>query len=217
MSVDIYDLDDLLRKKEIELNLNTRKVSQLKKDVKSSEDLINHLEEIKEVITEVSKASQEKVKEYVENTVTMALKSVFGDEYGGFEIEFKQNRNQIEARFLVEHKGNKLEPRQDTIAGGAVDICAFALQMVSWSFESDECLPLMILDEPFKNISAKYLQNAINMVKELCSLLNLQIIMVTHIAEFIDCADNVILIDGDNVDNMKKAIVIKPKRRKLKW
>jgi DNA repair exonuclease SbcCD ATPase subunit len=200
MSVDIYDLDDLLRKKEIELNLNTRKVSQLKKDVKSSEDLINHLEEIKEVITEVSKASQEKVKEYVENTVTMALKSVFGDEYGG-----------------VEHKGNKLEPRQDTIAGGAVDICAFALQMVSWSFESDECLPLMILDEPFKNISAKYLQNAINMVKELCSLLNLQIIMVTHIAEFIDCADNVILIDGDNVDNMKKAIVIKPKRRKLKW
>jgi hypothetical protein len=40
--------------------------------------------------------------------------------------------------------------------------------------------------------------------------------MVTHIAEFIDCADNVILIDGDNVDNMKKAIVIKPKRRKLK-
>jgi DNA repair exonuclease SbcCD ATPase subunit len=50
---------------------------------------------------------------------------------------------------------------------------------------------LIILDEPFKFISRDLQERAGEILKTLSKKMNLQILMVTHIPEFIEVADKV--------------------------
>ena len=62
-----------------------------------------------------------------------------------------------------------------------------------WTLERNSSCPIIILDEPIlKNVSSQYREKASQMIKTISDMLNIQIIMVTHMSEYIDCSDNVI-------------------------
>ena len=77
--------------------------------------------------------------------------------------------------------------------GGVVDLTAFALRIASYALEQG-IDNVIILDEPFRFISRDLQERASEVLKTLSTKLGLQVIMVTHISEFIDCADKVIKI-----------------------
>lgn len=183
---------NILKKKDMQLSVSVERYNTLQKRIKNEANFLTLLEKAKAFVINVGEETRERNKKYIENTVTLALQSVFEGEYDQFIIEFETKRDQTEVRFLVESDGILTEPRQDTEAGGVVDVCSFALRMVVWTLENPASPPIMLLDEPFKNLSGGYLQKANEMVNELSDMLDLQIIMVTHIDEFIEGSNNVI-------------------------
>ena len=74
--------------------------------------------------------------------------------------------------------------------GGVVDLTAFALRIACYVLENNTD-NVIILDEPFRFISRDLQERAGKILKTLSNKLGIQIIMVTHIKELIDCADKV--------------------------
>lgn len=184
----------LLESKNTELHLAIETRKETKGCLVKEHNKLLMLDKLKTLVILIGQESQEKVLGYIEDTVTMALVSVFGDEYK-FKIEMTNKRDQSEANFYIEHKGNLLEPRQDLVGGGVIDTCSFALRLVIWSLTNSNDSKVFFLDEPMKNLSAEYAPKASEMVKQFSSMLDVQIIMVTHNAHFISVSDNIIEIN----------------------
>jgi DNA repair exonuclease SbcCD ATPase subunit len=144
------------------------------------------------VLLKVGEETQQEVKQYIEDSVTFALQTVYGSEYHFVVLFHYDNRDQTEVKFFLSKNEKLYEPRKDTISGGATDICAFSLRMVLYTLENPDPASIFILDEPFKNVSKGYLPFVSEMIKELSNMLNLQLIISTHTDEIIDLADNII-------------------------
>lgn len=145
-------------------------------------------------IIKVGEETQYEIKKYIEDSVTFALQTVYGSAYH-FVVQFQHDkRDQSEVKFFLSKKGKLYEPRKDTISGGATDVCAFSLRMVLYTLEDPDPAPILILDEPFKNVSKGYLPLVSEMIKELSNMLELQLIISTHTDEIIELADNIIYL-----------------------
>jgi len=185
---------DRLNKLQTEYNLAKKKYSKNVIAIAKEKKYIEQLELCKAILIKVGEDTQKELKKYIEETTTMALQTVYGDDYE-FLIEFDYTkRDQIEIRFFIKHLGIKLEPRKDTCGGGVIDVCSFALRMICLTLEEPDVAAVLILDEPFKNVSAKYVPLVGQTIVDIADLLNLQIIMVTHIEGFIETANNLIYI-----------------------
>lgn len=197
--MNIDTLFNILNEKSIQYKLSLEAIKQNKIAIIKEKNYNKLLQQSKALILDTGEKTQTKIKNYIEETVTLALQSVFGEQYT-FSIEFDyEKRDQFEVNFFILKKISpevtlKLEPRKNQCAGGHKDVCSFALRLVCLTLEQPEVIYILILDEPFKNISAKFLPAVGQMVVDISQLLNLQIIMVTHINSFIESANNVIHI-----------------------
>lgn len=138
------------------------------------------------VLAEVSKQTQEHLKERVEKLVTLCIQSVFDRDFE-FKMNFQIKRNKMECELMITENGHEFYPKDD-LGGGLLDITSFALRVVLWSLENPRSRNLIILDEPFKQCG-KLITKACQMVKEISKMLGIQIIIVTHSDELIDIAD----------------------------
>ena len=183
---------EFLNEKATELKLALDAVSKNKIAIAKEKRFIETLQKVKSILIQVGEDTQNEIKEYIEETVTLALQSVYGDDYS-FLMKFDYTkREQFEIYFYVRHLGINLEPRKDTCGGGVIDVCSFALRLVCLTLEEPNVITVLILDEPFKNVSAKFIPSVGQMVVDVAELLSLQIIMVTHVDGFIETANNII-------------------------
>jgi DNA repair exonuclease SbcCD ATPase subunit len=148
----------------------------------------------KAYLIKIGEETQKEIKQYIEDTVTFALQTVFGNEYHFVVVFNYDKRDQAEVNFFLDKNGKRYEPRKDTTSGGAVDICAFSLRMILYTLEDPDPVPILILDEPFKNVSKGYIPFVSEMVVELAKMLKLQLIISTHTDEIIELADNIIYL-----------------------
>ena len=150
----------------------------------------------REVINIVAKDTQQQLEMRITNIVTMALAAVFPDPYE-FKLVFNERRNQTEADLLLVRNGEELSP-VDGAGGGVLDVVSFALRIAVLLMSGYR--RVIILDEPFRHLSADLQSKASEMMKMLSDKLGIQFIMVSHEEGIIDCADNII--------NIKKGEVI---------
>ena len=192
--MNLENIYTLLTEKATEVKLAVEAIGKNRISIAKEKSSIEILQKAKAVIIQVGEETQREIKDYIEETVTLALQSVYGDDYQ-FIIEFDYTkREQFEISFYVKHLGIKLEPRKDTCGGGVIDVCSFALRMVCLTLEEPNVEAVLILDEPFKNVSAKFIPSVGQMVVDVTEMLNLQIIMVTHVDGFIETANNIIYL-----------------------
>jgi hypothetical protein len=90
-------------------------------------------------------------------------------------------------------KGNgdkvKIDPMTAS-GGGAVEVASFALRVALWSMATPRTRNVLLLDEPLKFLKGDILpERGSRMIQLLSERLNLQIIMVSHIADQIEGAD----------------------------
>lgn len=151
------------------------------------------LEKAQAFLQKVAQDTQSQLRLQVEDIVNLALETCFPNEYT-FQLRFNIARGKTDAElvFLSQKTGRELDP-MNCAGGGVVDLTAFALRIASYALEQG-IDNVMILDEPFRFISRDLQERASEVLKTLSTKLNLQVIMVTHISEFIDCADKVIKI-----------------------
>ena len=166
------------------------KVSQItnKRGIIYSE-LIRYNNQVKAkfVLVEVSRQTQEQLKERIETLVNMCLKAVFPNREYEFKADFQIKRNKMECSFTVMEDGFEMVP-EDDMGGSILDIISLALKIILWSIENPRSRPVMILDEPFK-FTGKLITKAIGIVKELSHKLGIQFIINTHSDEVIEIAD----------------------------
>ena len=182
-----------LRTKLSELRGKQKEVKRNIKDIETSllklKRNLTRYEQAQEIIREVGIATQQQLTFHISDVVSLALETVFDDPYE-FEVEFVRRRGKSECDLFFVRDGQKIHPLTAS-GGGAVDVASFALRVASWSMQIPRKNNVLILDEPFKNLSAEYLPYASELLKKLSEKLNLQIIMVSHSEELIDYADKV--------------------------
>jgi len=172
------------RKAQIVQNITTTKQSLREK----SRDLCHH-DQAREIIRHVGQKTQEQLCFHISDITSLALEAVFDNPYK-LVTEFVQRRNKTECDLHFERDGEKVNP-MDASGGGAVDVASFALRVASWSMQRPKSRSVLVMDEPFKNLSTGLLPRASQMLKQISSELGLQIIMVTHLEELMEEADKV--------------------------
>jgi len=162
--------------------------------IAKEKSILESLEMAKSYVIKIGDTTRKEVKDFIENTVTFAIQTVYGDEYS-FVAQFNYDkRDQFEIQWFIDRNGVLLEPRKDTISGGLTDVTAFSLRLVIHALEEPDPAPILIMDEPFKNVSKRYIPLVSKMIKEISKLLSLQIIMCSHTNELIEQADNIIYL-----------------------
>lgn len=151
-------------------------------------DLKRH-EEAKEIIRLIGLETQKQLQVHIGDITSLALEAVYDNPYT-LLVEFVQRRNKTECDILFERDGNRIDP-MDASGGGTVNIASFALRVVSWSMYNPKLRNILILDEPFGQLSIDKQESASNMLKQLSQKLNLQIVMVTHSEILASAADRI--------------------------
>ena len=178
--------------KEIQRKLNDKRTTykiiksnyaQEKENLKNAKGRLSSAETARELVQEVAQKLQQAVHNQIAGIVSLGLKTVFSEPYN-FKINFEKKRGRTEARLIFERDGLELDPIS-AAGGGVIDVAAFALRVACLSLSKPSLRPILILDEPFKNVSKTkgYLDQIPLLLEKLAEEMGLQIIMVTHIEE----------------------------------
>lgn len=146
---------------------------------------VDSFEKAKVVLQEVAKQTQQNLEKHLSGLVTLALRSVWATP-PEFVLRFESRRGKTECDLLFEENGFEQKP-VDGSGGGMMDVTSFALRVAFWALKKNR--PIMVLDEPFPNVSPDLQYKVSEMVKFVSEKLGLQIIMVSH-AENINVAAN---------------------------
>jgi DNA repair exonuclease SbcCD ATPase subunit len=172
-------------------------IEQKKKKRRFTQRSLKLNEKAQVVVNEVSRLTKESLRYHLSDICSMAMASVFSDPYE-IQIDFTEKRGKIEADVWFVKDGNLISPFMST-GGGAVDISALSLRFSCWTIQNPKTRPILILDEPLRFLKGEDLPyKGAEMIHQISEKLGLQIIMVSHDPELIDCADNIISVDIKN-------------------
>lgn len=172
------------------------KVEQLKRQYdKAAEDLCvwqkkkkkaaRHIKYVTEAIQhleEVASAVQREWYNHLGSVVTRCIQSVFGPESYKFKLEFKTKAHRTQVSLLFEKDGEDYDPLTST-GGGVVDVAAFALRIAAMMISVKDTNKILILDEPFRFVSAEYRNHIQTLLNVLSEEFDMQILMITHMPE----------------------------------
>lgn len=160
-------------------------------------DDIDRMTKARWVITEAQRKTQVRFKETVESLVALAIKSCFRDRNFEFELVFEEKRNQMEVRpviyEVIDGVREPYDDPEDDVHGGLIDVISIALRIVMWSLETPRSRPIIILDEPGKNMGS-LIPLFGQILQEISHDLKFQLIIITHEDELIDIADRAYLV-----------------------
>ena len=184
-----------------------KNIAAINRSVKDHKRSLHRHEQAREVIRAVGLATQQQLQYHISEISSLALEAVFDDPYS-LGVEFIQRRNKTECD-LYFTRGKDVDNKIDPISasgGGAVDVASFALRTASWAMQVPRSRPVLMLDEPFRYLSTGLLPRAGEMLKQISSELDLQIIMVTHAEELIDEADAVFSVDMNKGESIVRKV-----------
>lgn len=184
-------INQLLGKK----SLLEKQLSDITIKYNSLSEKLPSIEKAQALIQDVANKTQSQLKLHIEDIVNAGLETVFPETYI-CQIDFVTKRNKTECDiYLLDNYNNRVNPLEDN-GGGLSDIVSFCLRLAVWTISNTD--NVLLLDEPFKFLSRDLLQSACDMLKELTEKLGLQIVMVTHLEEFINISDKVFIVKKIN-------------------
>lgn len=136
-------------------------------------------EEAQETVQAIAETVQQAAHARIAGVVSKCLAAVFDEPYD-FQIEFERSRGRTEARLVFVRNGEPVNPI-DSSGGGVIDVAAFALRVSCLLLHRPACRRCIVMDEPFKFVSAEYQDRVRALLESLADDLDVQFIMVTHI------------------------------------
>lgn len=138
-------------------------------------------EEAQRVAQLVAQTVQQQAHDKIAGVVSKCLEAVFEEPYE-FQIHFEQKRGRTEARLVFVRDGNEVDPMTGS-GGGVVDVASFALRVACILLAKPPVRRVLVMDEPFRFVSACYRPRLRGMLEMLSKELGMQFIQVTHIEE----------------------------------
>lgn len=133
---------------------------------------------VQSILQEVAEKVQNSAHKKIASLVTHCLALVFDDPYS-FKVKFEKKRNKTEASFILLRDGKEFDP-DDSTGGGVLDVVAFALRLASLCMQLPPRRRIMILDEPFRHLSADRRPRVRAMIEMLAEKMQVQFIIATH-------------------------------------
>jgi DNA repair exonuclease SbcCD ATPase subunit len=179
--IDWQHEDGVVRDLDIKLSHLAASMEDEEKELENA--TVHHDRAVKaqEILQQLAQAVQQRAHQKIAEVVTSCLEAVFDDPYS-FHIEFERKRGKTEARLKFKRGGMTVDPLNST-GGGVVDVASFALRVACLILHRPRLSKVMVLDEPFKFVSAQYRDRVRTMLERLSQDLDMQIIMVSHIDE----------------------------------
>ena len=131
-----------------------------------------------EILQHLAQAVQEHAHKRIADVVSSCLAAVFEDPYE-FKITFERKRGRTEARLSFVRDGLEVDPLTAS-GGGMVDVASFAFRVACLMLHQPKLSRVVVLDEPFRYVSAQYQDNVRMMLEKLSEDLRVQIIFITH-------------------------------------
>lgn len=126
---------------------------------------------------------QERYHGQIMQIVTYCLREVFGPEAYEFKIAFVQKRGQVEASLIFERDGEQFDPLNAS-GGGVLAVACFALRLAVLYLTKQSVRPIIVMDEPFAQLSVEYRERMAALLEELADQFGFQFILVTHEGAF---------------------------------
>jgi DNA repair exonuclease SbcCD ATPase subunit len=142
-----------------------------------------HTLEAQQVLQAIAEGVQQQAHQQIASVVTRCLEAVFQEDAYEFKIDFESKRGKTEARLLFVRDGNEIDP-VDASGGGTVDVASMALRIACLVLSSPQNRRLLVLDEPWKYLSANYRPYLREIIQTLSKELSVQFVIVTHCPEF---------------------------------
>lgn len=178
--------DASIQKQRHKLNKLLAQQDHLHKQVEQEQDLLTGAkEQVKNILAAqqlvqlVAQDIQQRAHQQIATLVSHCLKAVFGDDAYTFKIDFRRERGKTSAKLLLVRAGLELDPL-DAAGGGVVDVVGFGLRLAALLLARPKRRQLLVLDEPFKMVSAEYIPKVRDLLLALSKEMNVQIVMVTH-------------------------------------
>lgn len=182
------DYRSLVNYKKEELRIKREQLESKRKDIQDVEGKLASLKKIAGIFKKSAVSSQEYLSEYLTALVTDSIKVVFSDRNLIFKVEFSTARD-TQCNVSLEEDGKKLS-LFDSEGYGVLDIISIVLRAAYIVLDKSE--KIMILDEPFRNLSVDRHEAASKMLYDLSHRLKMQIIINTHLIGIEDIADKTI-------------------------
>ena len=179
MQLDKYK--NLENKLKIEHAATKVALKQARQTVIAGELEIDAAEEAQQIVQAVAETVQEEAHERIAGVVSRCLAAVFDEPYE-FHIRFERARGRTEAHLVFIREGMEINPI-DASGGGVIDVAAFALRLSCLMLARPARRRILVLDEPFKFVSADRRGKVRIMLEGLAKDMGVQFIMVTHIPE----------------------------------
>jgi DNA repair exonuclease SbcCD ATPase subunit len=164
-----------------ELKFLQREVTDSQAELVAADIKLKDVTEASVILQEVSRVVQETIHSRLTTVVTRCLQAVFDETYE-FDVVFENKRGQTEASFRLKRNGRSMD-MMSSCGGGVIDVAAFALRLVCLCMMRKKKRMLVVLDEPFRFLSAEYREKARDLIVVLAAELKVQFIIVTHIPE----------------------------------
>lgn len=175
-----------------------KELSDIREKAVKLKNEVQYSEKARLIIQTVAQDTQSQLAVPVSNLITHALKAIFDNPYT-FVVKFVLNRDRTECCLLVERDGKEYKDILFETGGGVADVISCFLRPSLLSIRQPKLRPVLILDEPFKNINDKTRvlhQRIADTLKNISAELGIQIIVVTMIPEFERVADKIFHIQN---------------------
>jgi len=162
------------------------------KNLQTAEQNIEDIKEAQRITQAVAQTIQQQAHAKIAKVVTACLQMVFPDKDYKFKLKFERKRNRTEATPTLVKNGHELSnpfdknetDNKNSESGGVLDIAGFACQISAIMLHQPALRPIMIMDEPFKNVHGDiYRENAKQMLEKLSKDFGFQLILVSNMKE----------------------------------
>ena len=201
--MNLQEIKDRFNQKTGQANQISFDLNEAKKSRESIQKEINYSIKSQTIIQTIARKTQQELEYRICEPVSLALEAVYNNPYkmvADFQIT---GRGTTECTLAFERNGNIIKPLM-AAGGGVVDIASFALKIGALSLAIPRSRPVLLIDEPLKWVDKQKISGsetttmhlAGQMLKQVTQPpptgLGLQIIMISHISELIESADQII-------------------------
>lgn len=152
-------------------------------------------------LTKFSSSTRESVSLKIEQLVTYILRSILEIDRYNFKILFATKRNIVEASFVLHDNLNDADiDILNSSGGGIADIVSVVLFFAFLEISNTKS-DFIILDEVGKHISADRRDKFFDLLKTMSIDYKKQILYISHQAEILEKANNIVKIGLDNNGN----------------
>lgn len=173
------EIDDKLTKLKIKYQAAKQRLDIERAEFVSVDNKLSSYHTAHQILQETAQAIQTEAHNRIGAVVSRCLEAVFDEPYQ-FNIEFEKKRGKTEAVLSFVRNDLQVDPMTAS-GGGVVDVASFALRLACLALRKPQLRMILVLDEPFRFLSAAYLPRVKDLLETLAEEMKIQIVMVTHI------------------------------------